>query len=117
MKNLKFIFTAVVTMLVLSVSAQKSAAPQQHSADERANHRTRKMAAELALNESQLNDVKTLNLEFANKMEEAKKHDGFETEKAKLQATYDSKLQTILSAQQFEKYKQMMAEKNEKRSK
>jgi len=80
---------------------------EQRTPEERAKIQTEWMKQNLNLSDEQFEKVEPLNLEYALKMEEVKSIDGklSKIKKAKsLSDEKDSKLKTILSEEQFEKY-------------
>lgn len=117
MKKMLIALLAFVTIVCSVPSfAQKAG---KGSPAKRAAKMTHRMQEKLNLSTEQLNQLKPLNLEKAQKQEEWKtlvmagdKKNGLETRRAYNQ-TYQTKLQGILTSAQFEQYKQMEQEKAE----
>jgi len=103
---------ALFFCMAIQVSAQKDSTA--HSPEARARTMTDKMKTELSLSDDQYTKVYEINLKYAQKNQEALKAEGSRMSKLKAMKTENaeknSELKTVLSQEQFDKYKSMQKE-------
>ncbi|PZX58270.1 uncharacterized protein DUF4890 [Algoriphagus ratkowskyi] len=107
--------TGLMMMISASTFAQKKGG-ERPSAEEIATRNTEKMAEQLALTDTQKQQVLDINLEFAKKNEAERKAE-MEARKAEMEARkakskeQDNKIQSVLTEEQRAKWTELKAEK------
>ena len=107
--KIRTIMTALMLVIVTAVFAQPG--PKRGgSPEERAKMMTDKMTEKLGLSEDQRKELLALNLDKAKRMEAARAagREDREARRQEMQAerkSYDAKIQDILTAEQYEKFK------------
>ncbi|MEP0713200.1 DUF4890 domain-containing protein [Algoriphagus sp.] len=107
--------TGLLVLVSLSTYAQKRGG-ERPGAEERASRATEKMAEELSLTDAQKQELLTINVEYAKKVEAERKAE-IEARKAEMTAkraemkAQDAKIQAVLTEEQKVKWTEMKAER------
>lgn len=110
----------IVTLVILLMAGPLANAQNTESKtpEERARFQTEWMKRKLGLNETQQNQVETINLKYAQKNEPVLKSKERRITKLKklksIQGEKDAELKTVLSPEQHEKYQVLVEEMKEK---
>ena len=110
----------IVTLVILLMAGPLANAQNTESKtpEERARFQTEWMNRKLGLNETQQNQVETINLKYAQKNEPVLKSKERRITKLKklksIQGEKDAELKTVLSPEQYEKYQVLVEEMKEK---
>ena len=110
----------IVTLVILLMAGPLANAQNTESKtpEERARFQTEWMNRKLGLNETQQNQVETINLKYAQKNEPVLKSKERRITKLKklksIQGEKDAELKTVLSPEQHEKYQVLVEEMKEK---
>ncbi len=108
--------TVAVSLLVATLV--KAQGDEKRTPEERAKFQTEWMSRKLDLNETQLSQVEAINLKYAQKNEPVLKSNERKVAKLKklksIQNEKDSELKSVLSADQYKTYQELVDEMKEK---
>jgi len=112
-----FLLTLITVITSSSLYAQKG---NKKSPEEIAQQQTKWMVKDLNLDTTQAEKVATVNLNFINKMFDARENnmgnrDAMQAAMKTLRKKKDTELKTVLSEDQFKLYKKKLAEMREQR--